>query len=63
MSYGRYSDDLNEDSLFRDDEQRLLDETEEELRQASDSGGKGQLWAGLFVGGMTVLFLIWFFMG
>ena len=31
MSNGRYSDDLREDSLFRDDEMRLMEELEKNL--------------------------------
>ena len=31
MSNGRYSDDTREDSLFRDDEMRLLEELEKIL--------------------------------
>ena len=31
MSNGRYSDDTHEDSLFRDDETRLMEELEKNL--------------------------------
>ena len=62
MPHGRYSDDLNEDSLFREDEQRLIEETEKEIR-TSNFANKGNIGPGLFVVVMLVLFFLWFFLG
>ncbi|MBP3805705.1 MAG: hypothetical protein J6I76_17760 [Oribacterium sp.] len=54
---GRYSDDPLEDSLLRDDEQRLLDEMDEESRQQNNSNSNG--WAGL-IGIIAMIALIFY---
>ncbi len=43
MSNGRYSDDLLEDSLFRDDEKNIQEELEQELIQNSNNNQSGGL--------------------
>ena len=64
MSYGRYSDDPLEDSLFRDEEMRLQQETDEELKRSGDDNDpKGSLSAGIVIIGLMVAFFLWFFFG
>ena len=43
---GRYSDDPLEDSLLRDDQQRLIDEMDKEIQQ-QDNSSSNNGWAGL----------------
>ena len=58
MSNGRYSDDPREDSLFRDDEMRLMEELEKEYDESrSKDPIRGMILFCMIVG----LFLWWFF--
>lgn len=57
MSNGRYSDDLREDSLFRDDEMRLMEELEKESYESKSKVPIGAILFFMIVG----LFLWWFF--
>ena len=56
MSNGRYSDDPREDSLFRDDEMRLMEELEKESYES-----KVPIGAMILFFMIVVLFLWWFF--
>lgn len=66
MSHGRYSDDPLEDSLLRDDELRMQEELDEELRQYELEHGEDKrrntaaVVSVLFV---MALFIWWFFWG
>lgn len=44
MSNGRYSDDPREDSLFRDDEMRLMEELEKESYESKSKVPIGAMW-------------------
>ena len=63
MSYGMYTDDPREDSLFRDDELRMQEELDEEIQHDSDGNvdRKGAISAGILMVVMIIGFLIWFF--
>jgi hypothetical protein len=63
MSNGRYSDDPREDSLFRDDEMRLMEELENETNEQPANNSKAGLYGTLFIIGLMVLFFWWFFWG
>lgn len=68
MSYGQYSDDPLEDSLFRDDELRMREELENEIENDRSYGRtedekKNNLLPGLFLVALVVGFLLWFFFG
>ncbi len=63
MSNGRYSDDPREDSLFRDDEMRLMEELENETNEQSANNSKAGLYGTLFIIGLMALFFWWFFWG
>ena len=58
MSNGRYSDDLREDSLFRDDEMRLMEELEKESYENKSKVSIGAMILFFIIVG---LFLWWFF--
>ena len=58
MSNGRYSDDPREDSLFRDDEMRLMEELEKE---SYESKSKVTIGAMILFFMIVGLFLWWFF--
>ena len=58
MSDGRYSDDPREDSLFRDDEMRLMEELEKE---SYESKSKDPIGAMILFFMIVGLFLWWFF--
>ena len=66
MSHGRYSDDPLEDSLLRDDELRMQEELDEELRPCElehgedKRGSTAAVFSVLFV---MALFIWWFFWG
>ena len=60
MSNGRYSDDLREDSLFRDDEMRLLEELEKESNEGKRKAPIGSVVLFIVIAG---LFIWWFFFG
>lgn len=61
MSNGRYSDDPREDSLFRDDEMRLMEELENEMNEQPANDSKAGLYGALFIIGIMALFFWWFF--
>ena len=64
MSFGRYSDDALEDSLFRDDERRMQEELEAEMEQSEKDNAdmhKSGLLAIVIMFGLMIGFLIWFF--
>ena len=64
MSHGRYSDDPLEDSLLRDDELRMQEELDEELRQYELEHGedkRGSTAAVVSVLFVMALFIWWFF--
>lgn len=66
MSHGRYSDDPLEDSLLRDDELRMQEELDEELRQCELEHGedkRGSTAAVVSVLFVMALFIWWFFWG
>ena len=66
MSHGRYSDDPLEDSLLRDDELRMQEELDEELRQYEIEHGedkRGSTAAVVSVLFVMALFIWWFFWG
>ena len=66
MSHGRYSDDPLEDSLLRDDELRMQEELDEELRQYElehDEDKRGSTAAVVSVLFVMALFIWWFFWG
>lgn len=66
MSHGRYSDDPLEDSLLRDDELRMQDELDEEIRQYELEHGedkRGSIAAVVSVLFVMALFIWWFFWG
>lgn len=58
MSNGRYSDDTREDSLFRDDEMRLMEELEKESYESKSKVSIGAMILFFMIVG---LFLWWFF--
>ena len=58
MSNGRYSDDPREDSLSRDDEMRLMEESEKE---SYESKSKVPIGAMILFFMIVGLFLRWFF--
>ena len=60
MSNGRYSDDLREDSLFRDDEMRLMEELEKESNEDKRKAPIGSVVLFFVIAG---LFFWWFFFG
>ena len=66
MSHGRYSDDPLEDSLLRDDELRMQEELDEEIRQYELEHGedkRGSTAAVVSVLFVMALFIWWFFWG
>lgn len=66
MSHGMYSDDPLEDSLLRDDELRMQEELDEELRQYELEHGndkRGSTAAVVSVLIVMALFIWWFFWG
>ena len=66
MSHGRYSDDPLEDSLLRDDELRMQEELDEELRQYELEHGedkRGSTAAVVSVLFVMALLIWWFFWG
>ena len=65
MSYGKYSDDPLEDSLFRDDVLRMQEELDEEIRrnETGTDNKRGTVGASLLIFGLIAVFLLWFFFG
>ena len=65
-TYGRYSDDPLDDSLLSDDELRMQEELDEEIRQYELEHGedkRGSTAAVVSVLFVMALFIWWFFWG
>ena len=62
MSYGRYSDDPLEDSVFRDDELRMQEELDKEVQESGGADTKGSKVAPIIMICLVVAFFLWFFL-
>ena len=62
MSYGRYSDDPLEDSVFRDDELKVQEELDKEIQEGGGADAKGSKVAVIIMICLVVAFLLWFFL-
>lgn len=62
MSYGRYSDDPLEDSVFRDDELRMQEELDKEIQESGGTDTKGSKVDLIIMICLVVAFLLWFFL-
>lgn len=63
MSYGRYSDDPLEDSVFRDDELRMQEELDKEIQESGGTDTKGSHVAVIILVCIVAAFFLWFFFG
>lgn len=63
MSYGRYSDDPLEDSVFRDDDLKVQEELDKEIQESGGTDTKGSRVAVIILVSIIVAFLLWFFFG
>lgn len=63
MSYGRYSDDSLEDSVFRDDEMRMQEELDREIQESGGADTNGSRGAAIILVCIVAVVLLWFFFG
>lgn len=63
MSYGRYSDNPLEDSVFRDDDLKVQEELDKELHSDEGSEIQGKQVGAFILVGLIIAFLLWFFIG
>lgn len=63
MSYGRYSDDPLENSVFRDDELKVQEELDKEIQDSGGTDTKGSRVAVIVLFCIVAAFFLWFFFG
>lgn len=63
MSYGRFSDNPLEDSVFRDDDLKVQEELDKELHSDEGSEIQGKQVGAFILVGLIIAFLLWFFIG